>query len=141
MAFKYTRTLTCLLFIWLNLTEVTAFVAFNEERRINSVGSFNENARAMESFDGGDSKAKSGAQVGRLIIGQSRSPNDKSDGDRLSSDARSFDRPHDDDDAYQSDDAGNFLVVIKIFLIPIYIIKAHRLKRRKTIMCQIKKKL
>lgn len=95
MAFKDTQTLTCLLFIWLNVIEVSTFVTFNEQR-IKLLGSFYENA--MESFDGGDGKGKSGAQIGRLVIGQNN--------EGLSSEVSSH------KNAYQSEDAGNVLTII-----------------------------
>lgn len=116
MALKDTQTLTCLLFIWFNLIEVSTCVAFSKRRRTHSAGSFNKNARVMESFDREDSNAKSGAQIGRLIIGENRSSNNKGDGDRLSSDVSSFDRPCNKNGS-RSGNTGHFCVIILKFKI------------------------
>ncbi|KAA0718860.1 hypothetical protein E1301_Tti011361 [Triplophysa tibetana] len=106
MALKDTQTLTCLLFIWFNLIQVSTCVAFNKRRRTHSVGSYKKNARVMEAFDREDSSVRSGAQIGRLIIGENRNPNNKGDGDRLSSDISSFERPCNDKNGSRSDNAG-----------------------------------
>ncbi|XP_016333635.1 uncharacterized protein LOC107681804 isoform X3 [Sinocyclocheilus anshuiensis] len=105
MALKEKQFLTCFIFIWLSFVEVRGFVVFNEGKGLDSVGSFNKNARTSESFDRGDEKPKSGAQVGRLLIWQDHaSESHGGDSVRLPSRLSSGSQP--DENAYQSDDSG-----------------------------------
>lgn len=107
MAFKEKQILTCFLFIWLSFIKVRGFVVFNEGKGLDSAGSFNKNARTSQSFDRGNEKPKSGAQVGRLLIWQDQ--DSKSHGGGGVS-LRSRSQP--DENAYQSDDSGNDVPVI-----------------------------
>ncbi|XP_016139120.1 titin-like isoform X1 [Sinocyclocheilus grahami] len=105
MALKEKQFRTCFIFIWLSSIEVRGFVLLNEGKGLDSVGSFNKNARTSESFDRGDEKPKSGAQVGRLLIWQDHASKSHGvDGVRLSSKLSSRSQP--DENAYQSDDSG-----------------------------------
>lgn len=86
-------------------------MVFNEGKGLDSAGSFNKNARTSESFDRGDEKPKSGAQVGRLLIWQDRdSKSHGGDSDSLSSVLGSRSQP--DENSYQPDDSGNDVPVI-----------------------------
>uniref|UniRef100_A0A671KIY8 Proline-rich extensin-like protein EPR1 n=1 Tax=Sinocyclocheilus anshuiensis TaxID=1608454 RepID=A0A671KIY8_9TELE len=105
MAFKEKPILTCCIFIWLTFIKISSFVIFNEEKRLDSAGSFDKNARTRESFDRGDQKPKSGAQVGRLLIWQDQASKSHGGGRvRFSSDFSSRSQPH--ENANQSDDSG-----------------------------------
>ncbi|XP_016369306.1 proline-rich extensin-like protein EPR1 [Sinocyclocheilus rhinocerous] len=105
MAFKEKPIMTCCIFIWLSFIKISGFVVLNEEKRLDSAGSFNKNARTRESFDRGDQKPKSGAQVGRLLIWQDQASKSHGGGRvRISSDFSSRSQP--DENANQSDDSG-----------------------------------
>ncbi|XP_016098618.1 uncharacterized protein [Sinocyclocheilus grahami] len=108
MAFKEKPILTCCMFIWLTFIKISGFVVLNEEKRLDSAGSFDKNARTRESFDRGDQKPKSGAQVGRLLIWQDQASKSHGGGGggrvRFSSDFSSCSQPH--ENANQSDDSG-----------------------------------
>uniref|UniRef100_A0A9J7XQ85 Uncharacterized protein n=1 Tax=Cyprinus carpio carpio TaxID=630221 RepID=A0A9J7XQ85_CYPCA len=105
MAFKEKPILTCCIFIWLSFIKISGFAVFNEEKRFDSAGSFNKNARTRESLDRGEQKPKSGAQVGRLLIWQDQASKSQGGGSvRFSSDFSSRSQP--DENANQSDDSG-----------------------------------
>ncbi|XP_051555242.1 uncharacterized protein LOC127441653 [Myxocyprinus asiaticus] len=106
MAFKEKQTLTCFLFIWLSCIDVCSFVVFEREKSLNSVGSFNKNARGRESFAREGEHFKSGAQIGRLLISQDRTRIESGDGDSPSSDLSSLIQLNIDESSYQPDDAG-----------------------------------
>ncbi|XP_059420089.1 mucin-2-like [Carassius carassius] len=105
MAFKEKPILTCCIFIRLSFITVSGFAVFHEGKRFDSAGYFNKNAQTIESFDRGDQKPKSGAQVGRLLIWQDQASKSHGGGSvRFSSDFSSSNQP--DENANQSEDSG-----------------------------------